>query len=259
MRLVVTRPLREALDWVERLGKAGLVAQALPLIDILPVVDEAGLQQAWSGLARYRAVMFVSANAVAGFFAARPPSAPSWPATRVWATGPGTVAALRRAGLSTGQIDAPAHDAGQFDSEALWQVVASQVRPDDCVLIVRGGDAQAVQNFQGVGRDWLAQRIAQAGAQVDFVVSYERAGAQLDAAQQALARAAATDGSLWLFSSSEAVRHLRAALPQQDWSAARALATHERIAAAAREAGFGQVRVSRPALPDVIASIESMT
>ncbi|MGE3348297.1 MAG: uroporphyrinogen-III synthase, partial [Ramlibacter sp.] len=38
---------------------------------------------------------------------------------------------------------------------------------------------------------------------------------------------------------------------------ARAVATHPRIAQAAREAGFGVVCESRPALADVVASIES--
>ena len=65
---------------------------------------------------------------------------------------------------------------------------------------------------------------------------------------------AATDGSVWLFSSSEAVGHL----PAADWSQARAVATHPRIAEAVRAAGWGVVVESRPALTDILASIESM-
>jgi uroporphyrinogen-III synthase len=72
-----------------------------------------------------------------------------------------------------------------------------------------------------------------------------------------LARAAATDGAVWLFSSSEAVANLQACLPGQDWGAARALTTHGRIAEAARAAGFGVVREARPALADILASLES--
>jgi uroporphyrinogen-III synthase len=68
-------------------------------------------------------------------------------------------------------------------------------------------------------------------------------------------RRASTDGSIWLFSSSEAIAHLPIGL---DWGQARALATHPRIAQAAREAGFGQVLQSRPALPEVLASIKSV-
>jgi uroporphyrinogen-III synthase len=257
MRVIVTRPQREAQEWVRSLVASGLQAQTLPMIEIRPAPDLAPVQQAWRHLADYRALMFVSANAVDGFFAAKPDADASF-TSRAWATGPGTVAALRRAGLAPQSIDAPPPQAAQFDSEALWQVVAGQLRPSDRVLIVRGVDEQAAHAFEGVGRDWLAQRIQQAGAQADFVVSYQRARPQLDAAQIRLALEAAGDGTVWLFSSSEAINHLRACLPQQDWSGARALATHARIAAAARQAGFGVVHESRPSLADVMASIESM-
>jgi uroporphyrinogen-III synthase len=63
---------------------------------------------------------------------------------------------------------------------------------------------------------------------------------------------------VWVFSSSEAVHNLQFDLPAQDWAAAVAVATHARIAAAVRAAGFGQVRESRPSLPNVLASIESV-
>ena len=66
------------------------------------------------------------------------------------------------------------------------------------------------------------------------------------------------DGSLWLFSSSEAVANLCAALPSQDWSSARALATHPRIADAARRAGFGRVDATAASLEAVVRSLESV-
>lgn len=255
MRVIVTRPQREAQDWVQALRQAGHEALALPLISIAPAPDAAALQQAWRQLGGYLGLMFVSANAVDGFFAARPADAP-WPA-QAWATGPGTVNALLRAGVPASQITAPPADAAQFDSEALWQQVAGRINPGVGVLIVRGADA-AEGSSQGAGRDWFARQVAAAGGTVDFVASYQRCRPQLDAAQLQLARAAAGDGSVWLFSSSEAVHNLQASLPQQDWGAARAVATHARIAQAARAAGFAVVHESRPALADVRASIESM-
>ena len=109
-----------------------------------------------------------------------------------------------------------------------------------------------------MGRDWLAKQIIEAGGTVDKLVSYRRVRPALDAAQLQLAREAAADGSVWLFSSSEAVAHLCASLPAQDWRAARAVATHARIAQAVRLAGFGRVVESRPALADILGSIESM-
>jgi uroporphyrinogen-III synthase len=121
------------------------------------------------------------------------------------------------------------------------------------VLVVRGRDPQG----RSAGRDWLALQIEAAGAQVEFVAVYERRAPGLDDAQQALALRSASDGSVWLFSSSEAVANLRALLPDQSWQQARAVATHPRIAQAARDAGFAVVCESRPALADVVASIES--
>lgn len=262
MRIIVTRPPREAQEWVQALLQAGHAAQALPLIGIGPAPDAAAVQQAWRRLADYQGVMFVSANAVAGFFEARPADAADFSGTairtRAWATGPGTTHALLRAGVPAQRIDAPPADAPQFDSEALWHLVGGTVGAGARVLIVRGADAADGGNTQGAGRDWFARQVQQSGGEVDFVVSYQRARPQLDAAQLQLAREAAGDGSVWLFSSSEAVHNLQACLPQQDWRAARAVATHVRIAQAASHAGFAVVRESRPALADICASIESM-
>lgn len=266
MRVLVTRPEHETRRWIAALAQQGIDAQAWPLIDIRPVSDPAPVRAVWQDCSAFCALMFVSAAAVEHFFAARPPGA-AWPAgalPRAWATGPGTVAALVREGVPGERIDAPAPDSGQFDSEALWRVVGDRVRPGQRVLLVRGADADGAQGQpqsadagQGHGRDWLAQQLREAGAQVEFLVSYWRAPPRPGAQQLALARAAATDGTIWLFTSGQAIGNLLACLPGQDWSGAHALATHPRIAAAARAAGFGVVRASRPALPDVVASIKS--
>lgn len=262
MRVIVTRPLLDAQKWVDELAAAGLDALALPLIDIRPAEDRQPLQQAWARLAHYAGVMFVSGHAVEGFFAARPGNARGFAAhggaPRAWAPGPGTRAALLRAGIDAACIDAPPTDAGQFDSEALWRVMGDQVHAGSRVLIARGGDAQAGAPAQGVGRDWFARRVQQAGGSVDFVVAYQRCVPHWSEDQRQCARVAASDGSIWLFTSSEALRNLRACLPQQAWQRARAIATHARIAAAARELGFGVVCESRPASADIKASIESM-
>lgn len=251
MLVIVTRPAHEAADWVQRLRGRGFDAQALPLIEISGPPDAAALRQAWSAIDRYAAVMFVSANAVRGFFAARPADRPFTP--RAWAPGPGTRDALLAAGVDAASIRAPAADAEQFDSETLWVQVQGEVRVGDTVLVVRGGDAGG----RGAGREWLAEQLAQHGAQVQAVVAYTRAAPQWGAAQIETAQAAASAGATWLFSSSEAIANLARALPQQDWSQARAVATHPRIAQAARQAGFGHVIEARPPFAAVIAALES--
>lgn len=259
MRVLVTRPLREARLWVASLRADGLDAVALPLIDIVPARDPQPLAAAWARIARYDALMFVSGNAVEHFFSSNlfpARTQTDWGAIkfRAWATGPGTSEALRQVGVPASRIDTPAADAGQFDSEALWQQVRGQAAVGCRVLIVRGGDAAG----RVTGRDWLARQLQTAGAEVDEVAVYERQLPAWTAAQRTQAQQAANDGSVWLFSSSEAIGNLQPLLPGQSWQAARAVATHPRIAQAARDAGFGVVCESRPALPDVVASIESL-
>jgi len=254
MRLIVTRPQQDALRWVDTLRARGLQAEALPLIDIAPATDAGPVHLAWRQIAQYQAAMFVSGNAVQHFYALKPTPAPAHAGTRSWATGPGTLAALRQAGVADDLIDAPPASAGQFDSEALWQIIGPRVAPGHRVLVVRGG----APGGDGAGRNWFAQQLTDAGAEVDFVVAYERHPPQWTAAQTARAREAAHDGSVWLLSSSEAIAHLLLCLPASTLRAARAVATHPRIAQAAREAGFGVVCESRPTMDDVVASIESL-
>jgi len=268
MRVIVTRVQPQAARWV-KLITPGFDAVAWPLIEVTALADTAAVVAAGQRWADYAAVMFVSSHAVSFFFASNTALAQVKQAslaitTRAWATGPGTRAALLSQGLPAHLVDSPPADAGQFDSEALWQQVQRQISPGARVLIVRGDSSNADEDApdriegQGVGRDWLAQQLHQAGAQVDFVVAYQRSAPVWDAAQRAQAVRAATDGSVWLFSSAESVQHLHALLPGQAWFQARAVATHARIAQAARGLGFSVVKESRPALPDVLASIESL-
>jgi uroporphyrinogen-III synthase len=249
MAVVVTRPLPEALRWAERLRERGHDPLVLPLLEIGPPPDDSGLRQAVAQIERFAAVMFVSANAVHGFFAV----AGRVDLPRAWAPGPGTAEALRSAGVPASKIEVPADQASRFDSESLWARVHEQVRPGDSVLIVRGADAQG----RSQGREWLAQQLSAAGVQVAIVVAYARRAPAWNAQQVAAAQRAAQDGSLWLFSSSEAAHQLAHLLPHQDWSRAQALATHPRIAQAVRQLGFGAVHAARPAFDDVLASIES--
>ena len=117
IRVIVTRPAREAVRWVGDLRAAGIDAVALPLIEIAPLQDPAPVNAAWQRLSRYRALMFVSAAAVEHFFKQKEAVVPATSAQeaidlianqRCWATGPGTAAALRSVGLPDDRIDTPA-------------------------------------------------------------------------------------------------------------------------------------------------------
>lgn len=247
--MLVTRPREDAQRWVAHLQAQGVPAETLPLIEITPLLDEPALRELWRGLDRFAALMFVSGNAVTHFFDGAPRH---WPAgLRCLVPGPGTARALRACGVPASLIDSPPAQAAQFDSEALWQVVGQRAWQGQRVLIVRG---QSGADAPSSGRDWLTQQLQAAGAQVELVAVYRRAAPAFDAAQRERMARAQHDGSLWLFSSSEAIGHLPADL---QWQGARALVTHPRIAQAARRAGFGRVHESRPTLADVAASIKS--
>ena len=283
MKVIVTRPRLEADVWVKQLQALHFDAVALPLIHIGAMANHADLTKVWMSLHQYSAVMFVSSNAVRYFYDSEMPVANVFTAydaikkivnlyelpqnLRVWTTGPGTRDALLAQSVPIDVIDSPAVNGEQFDSEALWHIVKNQVKSGDKVLIVRGTSVRASsanakdrEDAEGVamnGRPWLAEQLTSAGVQVDTVVSYQRTSPEFDATQKAWIHQASKDTSVWLLSSSEAVMNLKK-VSGVNWSKAKAIATHPRIAQAARDAGFGVVYESRPLLADVAASIESL-
>lgn len=236
--VILTRPAAQATAQAAELRGRGIQVSCLPLIEIGPAPDPAALLRAWEELADEALVFFASANAAERFLAARPPSC-GWPhGTLAAAPGPATAATLRAAGVPAGAVVAPSADAPSFDSEALWELLAPRTWTGRRVLLVRGEQ----------GREWLGERLQAAGATVHAVAAYRRlpprtGGAGLALVQRALAE---PGGCWWHFSSAEALRNLRVLAPGADWSASQALATHPRIAAAARDAGFGHVAVIAP-------------
>ena len=284
--ILVTRPDQDAQHWVRQLVDAGVQAEALPLIEIGPASlssDVLALQQAWQTLDHYAACLFVSGNAVDYFFKQRrslagvsrtslainniaeEKVAPVPAKLRLMAPGPGTAAALVAHGVVPAQIDMPPADAGQFDSQNLWKVIGQRDWRGRRVLIVRGctpatPPTASAGQASASGRDWITRQWEAAGATVECVTVYERRAPQLTAWQLNRARSASHDGTFWLFSSSEAVANLfgQTSLSAVDWSRARAVATHPRIASSVRAAGWGVVVASRPTLTDIVASLRSI-
>lgn len=256
--VILTRPLAEGVTWANGLKKAGYRVKNWPLIEVSPLTDVMRLKSvldAWHG---YQAVMFVSRAAVSNALGSMKPKA-GWGMTRCWATGPGTRAALREVGVPESLIDSPAPDALQFDTESLWAVVQSKVQALRPVLLLRGSDADQVDvHAQGAGRDWLLRQLAMNAVPVDILSVYQRSVPRWDRLRLNEAQLAAQDGSVWLFSSSQALENLAALMPSQDWSVTRAVATHERIAQTAKEMGMVKVKFCRPSLLEVLASLESL-
>lgn len=257
-RVVLTRPALQASSWHAQLLAADWQVISLPLIDIAASSDTQPLLDAQQRLAGYDAIMFVSSSAVWHFFnenqgvariniAHNAINTIAINAIRCWVTGPGTAAALRAHAVAEGLVDAPSDT---FDSESLWRQVASQIQVGRRVLIVRGIDVGSAS----ASRDWLADQIRAAGGQADVLAIYERRAPTWNAEQLQWAATSARDGSIWLLSSSQAIRHL----PPNNYSQARALCTHPRIVQAACAAGFGVVHSTQPLLPEVLRGLESL-
>jgi uroporphyrinogen-III synthase len=243
--LVLTRPAAQVPAWRDALHALGVPVLAWPLIDIGPAAEPDAEARAWQALPGARLAFFASPNAVAAFMAGRPAGA-AWP-DPCWAAcvGPGSAAALLAAGVPAHRVLAPPDDAAQFDSESLWpQLAVAGPWAGARVLLVRGDG----------GREWLADRWREAGAQVEpWAVYTRRCPTPSEVERQKLMDwMQARPAPLWLLSSSEAVGHWRqlagGALP-----ALPVLATHPRIAAAARAAGL-QVTEVAPQVAAVAAA-----
>jgi uroporphyrinogen-III synthase len=238
--ILVTRPGDAGQGLATRLGALGHHALWWPAFDILPPEDPQPLYTAVARAGLFDLVVFVSPAAVHAW-AQAPAAADPWPpGTRMAAVGGASRrAAAQLAGAAAATLLGPPGDAaGEGGTEALWPLLAALEPPPRRVLIVR---AQT-------GRDWLALRLTQEGAQVEELVAYRRlvhepADTDWAALQRALQGA---DGLAVLFSSTAAVapltQQLRARGVPMDGDAPRlALCVHARIADAARASGWRQV------------------
>ncbi|SDQ99560.1 fused uroporphyrinogen-III synthase HemD/membrane protein HemX [Paraburkholderia tuberum] len=248
--VVITRPAGQSSELVERLEAAGLASLDFPLIDIAPVIDDAPLCAALASLERYALVVFVSPNAVDHAFARHDDI---WPhALPIGVVGPGSVQALARHGVSAPEhrVISPAAGADDestsFDSESLFAALEAQLGAAGLegkrVLIVRGDG----------GREWLSERLREAGAEVDAVAAYRRIVPEPSIGAWArVHELLAGTPHAWLLTSSEGVRNLHE-LAQEHLTAgeieqlkhAPLVTPHPRIAQTARALGFDRITVS---------------
>ncbi|MDO4725553.1 MAG: uroporphyrinogen-III synthase [Comamonadaceae bacterium] len=280
----MTRPESQNAAWAAQFAALGVDCIALPLIRIQFLDDAASAQRrqlALEKLEQWAAIMHVSPNAVQGFWDAQAmqywrslnaagAEARAHSLPRLWAPGPGTAQALQAQGFAPECIDQPAADAQQFDSEALWRQVHTQIQPGAQVLILRGSRAAAgpaalttppTSQDEGHGRDWLARQLQQCGAQLHLLPIYRRSPPAWDARQRNLALGAAGARRVWLLSSSEGVQHLPQLLPGQGasfWRAQSAIATHPRIAQAAQHLGFGQIHTTAPTVQAIALCLQGL-
>ncbi|MGN6316782.1 fused uroporphyrinogen-III synthase HemD/membrane protein HemX [Trinickia sp.] len=276
---VLTRPAGQSFALAAALEREGIDVFDFPLIDIVAAEDDAPLRAALDALERFALVIFVSPNAIERAFDAVPGLV--WPAAvPIGVVGPGSVAALAAraiappthlvvapagadslAGAPNGGDDAGGEPGVRFDSEALLSAISERLglaslngRP---VLIVRGDG----------GREWLADRLREAGARVEAVCAYRRVlpapAAQAWARVRALLQGAP---HAWLLTSSEGVRNLdalaRAELTDAERAALRRaplVAPHPRIAETARALGFDTITTSGPGDARILGALRALS
>ncbi|MEX3965948.1 fused uroporphyrinogen-III synthase HemD/membrane protein HemX [Paraburkholderia sp. EG286B] len=251
--VVITRPAGQSDGLAGQLAQHGMRTLDFPLIAIAPVTDEAPLRAALGALERYALVVFVSPNAVDRAFACYASVSSIWPpALPVAVVGPASVAALERHGVAAPdhRVVSPAgagdEEPARFDSESLYAALEKSFGVDafagKCVLIVRGDG----------GREWLAERLREAGAEVETVAAYRRVVPEPPIAAWTQVHALLEGAPhAWLVTSSEGVRNLDE-LAREHLTAgeivelrhAPLVAPHPRIAETARSMGFDRITVS---------------
>ncbi|MBU3620960.1 uroporphyrinogen-III synthase [Polynucleobacter sp. CS-Odin-A6] len=249
--IVVTRPsgqsrqLSEALQ--KSLLKSGITKElspkiiSLPLLTIVPKNEDGLGNQMIQALQSADLAIFVSPNAIECTLRLLEKS---WQELSnhvipIGVMGGSSMAALKNHGIgaeSTPTLIILPQDKAHWDSEGLWfELQKLQWNwPSKKVLIFKG---------EG-GRDWLAETLKNAGAQVEAISVYQRVPLALDNPAWHDIHEMDFAQSLWLLTSSEAVRYLgQAKLPLD---LATAICPHHNIADAAERIGFGEVFTCEP-------------
>lgn len=253
--IVVTRPEAGGRALTDELAARGIDALWLPAFAIGPAPDVPLARATLTRLADFDLAVFVSPAAVRATAALldRP-----WPAaTSIGAVGRATDAAVLRsiAGAAAATRIVPDDDDGDSGSEALWDALVRANRLPRRALLLRA---------EG-GRNWLAERLAAAGAEVTLLAVYSRR--PLAASKEQLATLARwrdeRRAPAALVTSSEAVDVLVAQVGRIDAAAldwlrsGLALATHARIGERLRAAGFARVALVAPQADAIAAALRA--
>ena len=160
-RLLLTRPAEDCAALARELASAGIHSSSLPLLEIEPLPLAEHELDRIRQLEGYQAAVVVSkpaARALLGLLARLRPQAPRL----AWFTvGAASARVLGEQGLEVSYPQDGDDSEALLALPALGQAIAS---PDARVLIVRG---------EG-GREWLAERLAEQGASVDYLELYRR-------------------------------------------------------------------------------------
>jgi uroporphyrinogen-III synthase len=262
--IVITRPSGQARQLSEALQasllKSGITKEffpkiiSLPLLTIVPKSDSGLAHKITEALQSTDLAIFVSPNAIECTMRLLEKS---WQGLAdhlvpIGVMGGSSMAALKNHGIGGEGTPTPVilpQDNAHWDSEGLWSELQKLQWhwPDKKVLIFKG---------EG-GRDWLAETLKNAGAQVEAISVYARVPLDLNSPVWNDIHEMDFAQSLWLLTSSEAVRHLGQAKLPVDLAAA--ICPHHNIADAAEQIGFGEVFTCEPGDDALIAASQAWT
>jgi uroporphyrinogen-III synthase len=260
--IVITRPSGQARQLSEALQasllNSGFTPEntpqiiSLPLLTIAPKGDDVLVGRITSALKTADLAIFVSPNAIECTMRLLEQSWQDFSEKPlpVGVMGGSSMAALKNHGIgiesNPTKVILPQNNT-QWDSEGLWAEL-QKLKWDwsnKNVLIFKG---------EG-GRDWLAETLKQAGAQVEAFSVYARVPLDLNSPAWDDIHEMDFAKSLWLLTSSEAVRYLgQAKLPLD---LATAICPHHNIADAAEQIGFGEVFACEPGDEALIAASQA--
>ncbi len=260
--IVITRPSGQARQLSEALQasllKSGFTPDvtpqiiSLPLLTIAPKGDDVLRGQIATALKTADLAIFVSPNAIECTMRLLEQS---WQGFSdkpmlIGVMGGSSMAALKNHGIGVEshptKIILPQNNA-QWDSEGLWAELQK---------LNWDWSSKTVIIFKGEGgRDWLAETLKNVGAQVEAFSVYARVPLDLNSPAWDDIHEMDFAKSLWLLTSSEAVRYLgQAKLPLD---IATAICPHHNIADAAEQIGFGEVFTCEPGDEALIAASQA--
>ncbi|MBU3580390.1 uroporphyrinogen-III synthase [Polynucleobacter sp. 73C-SIWE] len=254
--IIITRPSGQARQLIEVLTnsieQSGVAKRSLPeivslpLLTIVPKTDDRLADHMATALTDADLAIFVSPNAIECVMRLleRDWQEFSKKIIPVGVMGGSSKLALQNHGIGQEKNPTPViipQNNEQWDSEGLWHE-----------LQALGWDwnHKKVIIFKGEGgREWLADTLVKAGATVEAISTYTRVPLDLDNPAWHAIHEMDFSKSLWLLTSSEAVRYLGQVLQDQfhqGLQSASALCSHHNIADAAEQVGFGEVFTTDP-------------
>jgi len=254
--IIVTRPSGQARQLIEVLSyhieNSGVAKRtlpeilSLPLLTIVPKSDEQLADQIATTLSDADLAIFVSPNAIESVMRLleRDWQDFSKKIIPIGVMGGSSQLALKNHGIGLEQTPTPIiipKDNERWDSEGLWQELQSlEWNWQDKKVVIFKGEG---------GRDWLADTLKKAGASVEAISTYVRIPLGIDNPAWEAIHQLDFSKTLWLLTSSEAVRYLGEVIKDQftqNLHSASALCSHHNIADAAEVIGFGEVFTTEP-------------